>query len=125
MFRVVHKGNFEKTKKFLNTPPSKILQSRLNSWGEQGVSALRSATPRDTGNTSESWGYKIISTPVSTSIVWTNSQDAGGAPLAVLLQYGHGTNNGGYVEGIDYINPAIKPVFDNIAKEAWSMLSKS
>ena len=124
MFKLVSKGNFDKTKNFLKTAPSKAFQSKLDNWGTKGVNALRAATPRDSGLTAASWGYEIVQTSTSTTIVWTNTNDVGGAPLAVLLQYGHGTNNGGYVEGRDFINPAMRSIFDSIASEAWRELTR-
>jgi hypothetical protein len=91
----------------------------LDRWGQLGVQALSSATPVDTGTTAASWNYEIHQSKGSTTLVWTNSNTNKGIPIALLIQYGHGTGNGGYVAGRDYINPAIQPVFDQIAKEAW------
>jgi hypothetical protein len=89
-----------------------------------GVQALRISTPKDSGITADSWGYKIVNSKESIAIIWFNSEDAGSVPLAVLLQYGHGTRNGGYVQGRDYINPALRPIFDSIAEDAWAEITK-
>ena len=95
------------------------IYSVLSALGTRGVAALRSATPVDSGITASSWDFHIEHEKGRVSIVWTNSSSNEGLPIAILLQYGHGTGTGGYVEGIDYINPAIKPVFDEIAEEVW------
>lgn len=91
----------------------------LEKYGEEGVTALASATPVDTGLTANSWNYKIEQTKNSVSITFYNTNIQNGVPIAIILQYGHGTRNGGWVEGRDYINPAIQPIFDRIANEAW------
>jgi hypothetical protein len=114
-----HKGNFDKTESLLRKNHKKLLSSILNEYGQLGVEALRSATPKDTGKTSESWSYQITEGMGRIGIVWTNSNVNDGVNIAVILQYGHGTKNGGYVKGIDYINPAMKPIFDKIAEDAW------
>lgn len=88
--------------------------SILDKYGPIGVAALASATPRDSGLTAASWTYEVVQSPGYYSIRWGNTNDVGGRPLAILLQYGHGTGTGGYVEGRDYINPAIRPIFDQI-----------
>lgn len=91
----------------------------LEKYGKEGVTALASATPVDTGLTANSWNYKIEQTKNSVSITFCNTNIQNGVPIAIILQYGHGTRNGGWVEGRDYINPAIQPIFDRIANEAW------
>lgn len=88
-------------------------------YANEGVNALSSATPVDTGLTAKSWDYEISNTDTSTTIYWKNSNVVNGVPIAVLIQYGHGTKNGGYVEGIDYINPALRPIFEKMAQDAW------
>nr|WP_330371635.1 hypothetical protein [Marvinbryantia formatexigens] len=91
----------------------------LDKYGRAGVDALSSATPVDSGETASSWGYEIEHSAGSSRIIFTNSHINKGVSIAIILQYGHGTGTGGYVEGRDYINPAIQPVFDNLVKEAW------
>lgn len=93
--------------------------SFLDKFGEQGVRALAEATPKDTGATADSWYYKIVNDGKSYAIQWLNSNVNEGVPIAIILQYGHATGTGGYVEGIDYINPAIQPIFERIARDAW------
>ena len=93
-------------------------------YGEKGVSALASATPVDTGKTAESWQYKIEQTKGSIRIYWTNTNVNNGVPIAIIIQTGHGTGTGGYVQGRDYINPAIRPIFDNIANDVWRDITK-
>ena len=90
-----------------------------------GVDALREATPRDTGKTANSWDYIIEETPDSVTITWTNSNENRSIPIALLIQYGHATRKGGWVSGIDYINPALKPIFEEIAKSAWEEVTKA
>lgn len=119
MIRYETKGNWGRTFAFLNRCVQ-VKLSDLEKYGQEGVDALRAATPVDSGLTADSWYYKIIEREGSISIEWLNSNLADGwAPVAVLLQYGHATGTGGYVEGVDYINPALRPVFDSIAKRAW------
>lgn len=112
-------GNFNNTEKFLNRAAKLDLLSILNKYGQQGVDALALATPVDTGLTSSSWGYKIKISRGSSTVYWTNTNIVDGVLIAVILQYGHGTRNGGYVQGRDYINPAIQPIFDSILDESW------
>lgn len=96
----------------------------LDKYGKQGVSALSSATPVDSGLTANSWRYEIETKGDQTTIYWSNSNINKGVNIAVILQYGHGTRNGGYVVGRDYINPAMRPIFDSIANEAWKEVAK-
>ncbi len=91
----------------------------LERYGRAGVSALAAATPKDSGLTAASWGYEITHNRKETAIIFTNSNISNGVNIAIILQYGHGTGNGGYVAGRDYINPAIQPIFDKMANEAW------
>lgn len=122
MARVVaieHEGSFNNTMNFLKWGKKISFQS-LAQFGQEGVNALRSATPVRSGKTAESWYYQIVEDDGEIRIEWLNKNlGQGWAPIALLLQYGHGTRNGGYVQGIDYINPALKPIFDKIADRAW------
>ena len=109
------KGNFSRTRTFLERAKSLANMSILDKYGRMGVEALASATPKDSGETAASWGYKIEKDGSGLKIVWSNSHINDGVNIAVILQYGHGTGTGGYVAGVDYINPAVKPVFDKMA----------
>ena len=124
MIVIKQKGDFSKTTSFLKASTHAINTRLLNKYGQKGVDALSSATPIDTGKTANSWYYKIESKDNATSITFCNSNIQNGVPIAIILQYGHGTRNGGWVEGRDYINPAIQPIFDNIANEAWREVTK-
>ena len=122
-----HKGNFNKLEKFLvkSLHISPLIKPILHKYGKMGVEALKEATPKDTGKTSESWSYDIVENNNQYEIVWSNSNVVDGwANVAILLQYGHATNNGGFVKGFDYINPAIEKVFQGMAKEAWREVNK-
>lgn len=113
------KGDFSKTIKFLNKVKNVKINNILSKYGKIGVNALSQATPKDSGVTSQSWNYRIEVNNNNASIVWYNTNVVKGVNIAVILQYGHGTRNGGWVEGIDYINPAMKPIFDKIANQVW------
>ena len=119
LIRITTKGDFNNTFRFLNKMSKFQINKILEKYGQMGVEALRSATPIDSGKTAESWGYEISVGKEEATIHWTNTNQNKGVYIAVILQYGHGTGTGGYVQGIDYINPAIRPVFDKIAEEAW------
>ena len=119
-----HKGDFSKTKKFLEKAKYAVRYSDLDRYGREGVAALRSATPVDTGLTANSWYYKIERGNETTTISFHNSNIQNGVPIAVIIQYGHGTKNGGWVQGRDYINPAIRPIFDAIANNVWKEVTK-
>lgn len=114
-----HKGNFQKTDNFLKKAKQGDYFRSLEKFAQEGVNALASATPIDSGKTAASWDYTISRSKGSVSITWTNSNINDGVNIAVIIQYGHGTRNGGYVQGRDYINPAIRPVFDKIAENVW------
>lgn len=119
-------GNFSKTYKSLKNLSlfsSVKLMSILEKYGEEGVKALRSTTPKDTGLTANSWFYDITVEKDRVTLSWNNSNIQDGVPIAVLIQYGHGTGTGGYVEGVDYINPALHPIFKDIADSAWKEVS--
>lgn len=114
-----YRGNFNNTERFFKRARKMDFFRNLEKYAQEGVAALSSATPVDSGLTAASWGYEIQKRHGKVSIYWTNSNINNGVPIAVILQYGHGTNNGGYVQGRDYINPAIRPIFDKIAENAW------
>ena len=118
------KGDFSKTIKFLGNSLDAAKLKNLDRFGQEGVAALESATPVDTGLTARSWRYEIERVNESTTISFHNSNIQNGVPIAIILQYGHGTNNGGWVQGRDYINPAIQPIFDKIANDAWKEVNK-
>ena len=119
MITFQQKGDFSKTTKFLERALNVIKLGQLDKYGREGVAALARATPKRTGTTAESWKYEIVRSGGSVTIQWYNTHENKGVNIAVILQYGHGTRNGGYVKGRDYINPAIRPVFDEIAESAW------
>lgn len=123
MIEFRNKGNFDKTFSFLKRN-RKISLLDLYKYGERGVEALRKATPRDTGSTADSWYYEIVESDGRIAIQWLNSHVNKHVNIAVILQYGHGTGTGGWVEGRDYINPALAPVFDSIAKGVWEEVTK-
>ena len=118
------KGDFSKLTRFLERAKETIRLGNLDKYGREGVAALASATPIDSGKTASSWYYKIENKNGYASINFCNSNINKGVPIAIILQYGHGTRNGGYVQGRDYINPAIRPVFDKIADDAWREVTK-
>lgn len=118
------KGNFSKLTRFLTKAKSTAKTLDLDKFGREGVAALASATPVDTGLTARSWYYKVEQKDGSAAITFYNSNIQNGVPIAIILQYGHGTRNGGWVQGRDYINPAIQPIFDKITKQAWKEVTK-
>lgn len=121
-----HKGDFRKTMSFLERAKETVKIGILDKYGREGVRALSENTPRDTGKTAESWEYTIERTADAIRIIWTNSNTTPeGIPIAVLIQYGHATGNGGYVEGRDFINPTMRPIFDAIANNAWKELTRA
>ena len=118
------KGDFSKTKRYLERVKSAARLSILDKYGRKGVAALASATPTETGKTASSWFYEISHNKGSATITFSNSNINKGVPIAIILQYGHGTGTGGWVEGRDYINPAIQPIFDQIVNDAWKEVTK-
>lgn len=118
------RGDFSSTTRFLERAKEVVHLGDLDRFGRQGVAALSSATPVDSGETAKSWHYKIANRNGRVSISFYNSNIQNGVPIAIILQYGHGTGNGGWVEGRDYINPAIQPIFDEITKTAWREVTK-
>ena len=124
MINIRQKGDFKNLSAFLEKTKEKLNLGLLDKYGREGVAALQAATPKDTGKTSESWYYKIERKNGSVSLTFHNSNQNKGVPIAIILQYGHATGNGGYAEGVDYINPALRPIFDKIAEEAWKEVKK-
>lgn len=119
MITVRQKGDFAKLTRYLVKANNAARLKDLDRYGREGVAALASATPVDTGLTANSWYYKIERSKGSVTINFCNSNIQNGVPIAIILQYGHGTGTGGWVEGRDYINPAIQPIFDKLANDAW------
>lgn len=127
MIKIIHKGDFKNLEKFFRRNQKGLTRNErfmngLRKFGQKGVDALREATPKDTGLTADSWGY-IIYKNMQTGVIsleWYNTNENKGAHIALLIQYGHATSSGYWIEGIDYINPALKPLFDEIADEAWA-----
>jgi hypothetical protein len=118
------KGDFSKLSRYLEKVKEAAKVGVLDKYGQAGVAALSSATPVESGLTAQSWYYEIEHTKSSAVIRFLNSNVNKGVPIAIILQYGHGTGTGGWVEGRDYINPAIQPIFDNIAEDAWKEVTK-
>ena len=124
MIRFKHKGNFSKTIRYFERVKDTTKNVDFTQYGELGVAALAAASPVDTGRVAQSWYYEIVQKDGRTEINFNNSDIENGCPIAIVLQYGHATRNGGWVEGIDYINPALQPVFDQIANDAWKEVTK-
>ena len=118
------KGDFSKATRFFERAREAIKLGMLDKYGRAGVDALSSATPVDSGLTASSWSYKIVQDRGVATIEFHNSNFNEGVPIAIILQYGHGTGTGGWVEGRDYINPAIQPVFNKIVEDAWKEVTK-
>lgn len=121
---ITQKGSFNKTQAYLSRLKTSDLYAVLGKYGSLGVAALSNATPTETGRTAHSWSYEIIKRKGYYSIAWHNTNVEDGIPIAIIIQYGHGTKNGGYVQGRDYIMPAIRPIFDQIVAEAWREVTK-
>lgn len=124
MIRFEQKGNFTKLDRYFKRLNNVMNNIDFDEFGKRGVDALSSATPVKTGLASKSWYYKITKTKDSTTITFNNSDIENGVPIAIILQYGHATKNGGWVEGRDYINPSIQPIFDELAKNAWKGVTR-
>lgn len=125
MIEFTQKGDFNNLEKLLNKILGKKYLNILAKYGQMGVAALSAATPVDSGQTATSWNYEIIQNGDETKLVFTNSNINKGVNIAVILQYGHGTGTGGYVQGRDYINPAVQPVFDKLTEELWREVAKA
>lgn len=119
-----HKGDFSKFTNFLERAKEAVHLGDLDKYGREGVKALASATPVDTGKTANSWYYKIERSGNRIALRFNNSNIQNGVPIAIILQYGHGTGTGGWVEGRDYINPSIQPIFDRLVDDAWREVTK-
>lgn len=124
MITIESQGEWKLTRNWFDRMTKLDLALIMNQFGKEGVSALAAATPSRSGLTSKSWNYEVIRKGNNWKITWTNSNVNKGANIAVLIQYGHGTRNGGYVVGRDYINPAIRPIFDKIAAKAWKEITR-
>ncbi len=125
MLTISSKGSFVNTENFLNRMSRADIYRSLSQYAERGVAALAAATPQATGETAASWGYEIVRNGRDVTIWWTNRHvDKTGTPIVIMLQYGHGTGTGGYVQGIDFINPAIRPIFDEIANDVWKEVTQ-
>lgn len=122
MIKFVHEGHFDSTKKFLKRMQENRFDAMIEQIAKAGVSALSSATPVDTGKTAASWGYEIEKSSNKIVVNFTNSNVNHGVNIAVILQYGHGTKNGGFVQGRDYINPALQPIFDKLEEDMWKVV---
>ena len=118
-------GDFSKLDRFFERLKGTVSMSTLDRYGRAGVQALASATPKDTGETAASWDYQIVRGKDRISLQFTNSNIQDGVPIAIILQYGHATGTGGWVEGRDYINPAIRPIFDQLANDAWEEVTRT
>ena len=124
MIKFRHRGDLSKTSKYLKRVSKVDFMSVLERYAREGVVALASATPLESGRTAMSWSYEISSGDGSAKITFLNSNIQNGVPIAIIIQYGHGTGTGGWVEGRDYINPAVQPIFDKIANDAWREVTK-
>lgn len=118
-------GSFKNMERFLKSMGTLNIRKIVEPLAQQGVEALRQATPKDSGLTAESWDYEIEGSYRFITITWTNSNNKNGFPVAIMLQYGYGTGTGGYVQGRDFINPALKPIFDNIAEGVWKVVTSA
>ncbi len=125
MIKITSQGKFEKTRRFFKKMSNFEVKSILDKYGKKGVNALASATPKDSGKTAGSWSYEIIVEDGTYTIQWNNSNVNKGVNIAIILQYGHGTGTGGYVAGKDYINPAVRPIFEQMADTIWKEVKSS
>lgn len=125
MFSYTSNGSFKNTEAFLQKASRFDIRQVLSTYGQMGVDALASATPKDSARAASSWGYEIVTTGRGYELVWTNSDIETGFPVAKMLQIGYGTGTGGYVRGRDYINPAMRPIFDKIAEQVWKAVASA
>lgn len=119
MINIKCTGDFNKTEKFLEGMKNLSIRDILNKYGQEGVRILSTNTPKDTGETASSWSYKISTGKRGSSVTWTNNAIVDGVPIVILIQYGHTTKNGGYVSGVDFINPSMKSLFNNMSSAIW------
>lgn len=126
MIKVTTRGSFQKTQAFLTRMKTRQHFSVLHKYGSIGVAALSRATPKEKGTTAAGWYYEVVDRPGYFAIHWLNShmEDPGAISIAAIIQYGHGTRNGGYIQGIDYINPAMRPIFDQMITDMWREVTK-
>lgn len=125
MITLQSKGSFKSTEAFLRRMSDNSIFALLDRYGQEGVAALANATPTRTGLTARSWSYKVVSDSGSHSLQFHNTNMVDGTPVAILIQYGHGTGTGGYVTGIDFINPIILPLFERIAADIWKAVTQA
>lgn len=124
MIEVTHLGNFKNTERFLNRVARRQQLGWLDSYGIRGVDALSNATPKDTRETSRRWRYSVTEKRGRITITWYNDNEDDGVPIVILIQYGHATRNGGFVQGRDFINPAMQPLFDQMSHEIWKRVTQ-
>lgn len=124
LIKIKHKGNFNNAERFFNRVLKKDYLNILEKYGEMGVAVLRGVTPSESGKTADSWSFGIEEGKGTVTLYWSNSNENNGVNIAVLLIYGHGLQNGGYVQGVDFVNPAMRPIFDKIADESWKEVTK-
>lgn len=124
LIKIKHKGNFNNTERFFNRVLKRGYLNILEKYGKAGVEALRNATPSESGKTADSWNFGIEEGNGTVTLYWTNSNENQGVNIAILLIYGHGLQNGSYVQGVDFVNPAMRPIFEKIADESWKEVTK-
>lgn len=124
IIKVKHKGSFKNTESFFNRALRRDYMKILRKYGDAGVALLQEATPKDSGITAESWGYEVEQGDGQVSIVWTNTNENEGVNIAILVIYGHGLHNGGYVQGNDFVTPAIRPLMGQMADNVWREVTK-
>jgi len=124
LIKIKHKGNFNNTERFFNRVLKRGYLNILEKYGKAGVDALRNATPSESGKTADSWNFGIEEGNGTVTLYWTNSNENQGVNIAILLIYGHGLQNGSYVQGVDFVNPAMRPIFEKIADESWKEVTK-
>lgn len=123
MIEFESRGSFRNTENFLKRVSGNSIYSQLDGYAQEGVYALEQVTPKDTTRTAEAWAYTIDYSDKGTIITWTNDRENDGVPIVILLQYGHATGTGGYIQGQDFINPAMQPIFDDIADKVWKAVT--